>query len=242
MRQSLLTFALVVLPTLALADNDTAYTALRAFAKKFGDSSLNRVVSVGGRNGTSQPAVWKVTAQDPAARGGLVEAEVQHGKIISQRTPTARGGTATMNFNQLNLDSDGVFTIANQEMQKQGVQFDRLDYILRAPTPNQPPIWHVDLFDRGTRVATFELAADSGAILERQISRELVPKPGPAPTTDRDYVNGGDPHRAQSPDENRPDDWSRSGEHFRGVGDFFHRLGKRFERRGDQMKRFFDRD
>ena len=242
MSKFLLTLALAILPTLACAENDTAYTALRAFGKKFGDSSLNRVVSVTGRNGTPQSAVWKITAQDPAARGGLVEAEVQRGKIISQRTPTARGATAPMNFNQLNLDSDGVFTIANQEMQKQGVQFDRLDYLLRAPTPNQPPIWHVDLFDRATRVATFELAADSGAILERQISRDLVPKSGPAPSSDRDYVNGGEPHRGQTADGSRPDDWSGTGEPFRGVGDFFHRLGKRFERRGDQMKRFFEGD
>jgi hypothetical protein len=240
MNKTLLTLALAALPALAHADYDTAYTALRVFGKKFGDSALNRVVSVTGRNGTPQPAVWKVTAQDSTARGGLLEAEIQRGKVIAQRTPTARGPAAAMNFSQLNLDSDGAFTIANQEMQKQGVQFDRLDFHLRAPTASQPPIWHVDLFDRGTRVASFELAADSGAILERQISRELVPKPGPS--SDRDFLTGRPPQRGPVADQDRPDNWSRPGEPFRGVGDFFHRLGKRFERRGDQLKHFFDRD
>jgi hypothetical protein len=240
MNKSLITLVFAALSVLARADHDTAYTALRVFGKKFGDTALNRVVSVTGRNGTPQPAVWKVTAQDPAARAGLLEVEIQCGKVIAQRTPTARGAAAAMNFSQLNLDSDGVFTIANQEMQKQGVQFDRLDFHLRAPSASQPPIWHVDLFDRGTRVASFELAADSGAILERQISRELVPPPGS--NSDRDFLVGKTPRREPAEDQERPDEWSRPGEPFRGVGDFFHRLGKRFERRGDQLKRFFDRD
>src|SRR4029450_13790327 len=104
MRKLLLMFAMGLLPTLGFAESDTAYKALRTFGKQTGDKVLNRVVEVRGRNGIPQPDVWKVIASDPGARGGLVEAEVQRGKIISQRTPTARAtsATQTMEFNQVN--------------------------------------------------------------------------------------------------------------------------------------------
>ena len=129
MRKLLFAYALgIVLPTVVVADSDTAYKALRTFGKQAGgDKVLNRVIEVRGRNGTPQPDVWKVIASDPSARGGLVEAEVQRGKIISQRTPTGRaaGSSQTMDFNQLNLDSDGAFTVANQELQKRTISFDR---------------------------------------------------------------------------------------------------------------------
>src|SRR5215216_6543442 len=95
MRKFLFTLALGILPSVVVADSDTAYKALRVFGKQAGDKLLNRVVELRGRNGVPQPDVWKVIASDPGARGGLVEAEVQRGKIISQRTPTARATTAT---------------------------------------------------------------------------------------------------------------------------------------------------
>ena len=112
MKFALPAVALLAFAPFAVADSDTAYKALRVFGKKFGDPSLNRVIELRGRSGVPEPAVWKVVAADPAARGGVVEVEVQRGRIISERTPTNRvGGTGAMNFNQLNLDSDGAFTV-----------------------------------------------------------------------------------------------------------------------------------
>jgi hypothetical protein len=237
MRNLFFTLALGILPSIGFAESDTAYKALRTFGKQAGEKLLNRVVEVRGRNGVPQPEVWKVIAGDSGARGGLVEAEVQRGKIISQRTPTARATTATevMDFNQLNLDSDGAFTVANQELQKRGVPFDRADYLLRSPGGGKPPLWHLELYDRGTKVGTMVVAADSGIVVEQQIS------PGrgqPDYSGDRDYVDG--PHGRDH--DNREPGYSAAGEPFRGVGDFFHRLGRRFERRGDQLKRFFSGD
>jgi len=242
MRNLLLMFAMGLLPTLGFAESDTAYKALRTFGKQTGDKVLNRVVEVRGRNGIPQPDVWKVIASDPGARGGLVEAEVQRGKIISQRTPTARAtsATQTMDFNQLNLDSDGAFTVANQELQKRNIPFDRVDYLLRSPGNGKPPVWHLELYDRGSRIGTMEVAADSGIVLEQQVHSERG-----RPTdysSDRDYVDSGPgPNHGPIPDD-REAGYSRPGEPFRGVGDFFHRLGKRFEKRGDQLKRFFGSD
>jgi len=241
MRKLLFTLAVGILPSLVLAESDTAYKALRTFGKQSGDKLLNRVVEVRGRNGIPQPDVWKIIASDPSARGGLVEAEVQRGKIISQRTPTARATTATqaMDFNQLNLDSDGAFTVANQELQKKTVPFDRIDYLLRSPGNGKPPVWHLELYDRGTKIGTMEVGADSGIVLEQSIQAKRNPQPDYS--SDRDYVDGREPQNGRVVDD-RAAGWSRPGEPFRGVGDFFHRLGKRFERRGDQLKHFFGGD
>lgn len=238
MKFALPAVALLAFAPFAVADSDTAYKALRIFGKKFGDQSLNRVIELRGRSGAPQPAVWKVVAADPVARGGVVEVEVQRGKIISERTPANRvGGTAAMNFNQLNLDSDGVFTVANQEMEKQNIPFDHIDYTLHSPGGSTPPVWFVDLYD-GTsgRVATMEIAADTGAVLsERRLTAKM---PEPDYANDRDYVRGdnrNEPRREPGTERRN----SRPGEPFRDVGDFFHRLGRRMERRSDQLKNFF---
>jgi hypothetical protein len=241
MRTLALALILAAAPSFVFAaDSDTAYKALRVFGKKFGDSQLNRVVEVRGRSGTPQPQVWKVIGNDPSARGGLLEADIQRGTIVGQRTPTARGpvSSTVLDLNQLNLDSDGAFTVANQEMQKRNAPFDRMDYLLRTPGVGRSPVWHLELFDGSNgRIATFEIAADSGAVLEQNINN---PRTGPVArddfSGDRDYVsNGGNKGRQQGSDPQ----WSQSGEPFRGVGDFFHRMGKRMERRGSELKRFF---
>ena len=231
MNRPLLTILLSTLPTLALAESDSAYKALRVVGKQIGADVLNHVIEVRGRNGVPQPDVWKVTASTPGARGGLIETEVQRARIISRREPTAHPGAGQpMDFNQLNLDSDGAFTVANQEMQKRAVPFDRIDYLLRSPGPGTPPVWRLELFDRATKTATMEVSADTGAIIEEQTQHSTA--------SDRDYVTASPAHV----ESQRPSGYSRPGEPFRGVGDFFHRLGKRMERRGVEIKRFFSGD
>jgi hypothetical protein len=236
MRTLALALALAALPSVVLADTDTAYKALRIFGKKLGDQQLNRVVEVRGRTGTPQPQVWKIIAGDLSARGGIVEAEVQRGVIISQRTPTARpGGGAPLDLNQLNLDSDGAFTVANQEMQKRNAPFDRIDYVLRSTGPGRPPVWYLDLFDGPNgKIASFTIAADSGGLLEQNIGPVHNPTNNSI-DEDRAYVSNAN-HGSDQADDSR---WSKPGEKFRSVPDFFHRLGKRMERHGEQLKRFF---
>ncbi len=138
-----------------------------------------------------------------------------------------------MNFNQLNLDSEGAFTVANQEADKSNVPFDHIDYLLRAGSGGGVPVWQLDLFDgKNGHVGSVDIAADSGTVLRRNFD---VRHPG---EDDHAYL---DDHR--SPPTYHPDDsdagYSRPGEHFRSVPDFFHRLGKRFEKRGHQLENFF---
>lgn len=170
----------------------TAYTALRLVGKQAGEDALNRVVEVRGRYGAPEPEVWKVTLDEPSARGGLRELDVEHGKITGEKTPVARQVSGKINFNQLNLDSEGVFTVVNGEMEKAGIMFSRADYLLKSNSAKGDPVWHIDVFNgAGSRVGAFEVAADSGKILEQNLQPKPV-KSAPG-ASDHDYVQATPP-------------------------------------------------
>lgn len=239
-----ITFLVPVLLALTLTPSpaeETAYSALRVVGRTQGKETLNHVLELRGRAGSPQPAVWKITLDEPRARGGVREVEVQRGKIISERTPTsARITGGPMNFTQLNLDSDGVFTIANQEAQKAGVPFDHVDYVLRSGSGSGAPVWQLTLSDTKLGPAgSIDIAADTGAVLEKRLTRPAANQP----SDDRAYLNDNRPpptgNRNPQPPRNTPGGYSQSGEPFRGVDDFFHRVGKRFEKRGTQIENFF---
>lgn len=212
---------------------DTAYSALRVIGKRDGQETLNRVIELRGRGGTPQPAVWKVIIDEPRARGGVREIEVQRGKIIGERTPTSRGAGSPMNFNQLNLDSEGAFTIANQEAQKVGALFDHMDYLLKSGSNGGAPIWELELFDgRNGRAGLITVAADSGTVLHRQFDRSSH-----SGSDDRTYLEyGGTPRRPSDGDMETPDHEHRSSG---GLPAFLDRVGRHFEKRGHQIENFF---
>jgi hypothetical protein len=238
MKLHLLALCTLLAPFAATAA-DTAYTALRVVGKKDRDT-LNRVLEVRGRNGAPQPDVWKITVQESQARGGLREYDVQRGRIIAQRTPTSRSYGGVMNFGQLNLDSDGVFTIVNQETQEQGVAFSRLEYLLKSGTGGGAPVWQVDLFDGSRSTGRMVIGADSGAVLDREFRPTTQAEPD-ARYSQRSPDDGD--RRVYDVDADLPPvsngRYSERGEKFRSVEDFFHRLGQRFGRRSDQLKKFF---
>ena len=164
--------AFLALAQVTASAADTAYSALRIMAKERGDEALDRVVELRGRQGKPQPDVWRVTTKDPQARGGLREMEIQRGKVISQRTPVSRPVGTALNLNKLNLDSDGVFTIVNQETDKLGIVFDRIDFVLRSGTRGGAPVWTTELFNKDSgRIGLLEISADSGAILRNELDQ-----------------------------------------------------------------------
>jgi len=226
------------LPFVSLAQ-DTAYSALRVVGRSQGQDTLNRVLELRGRAGSPQPAVWKITLDEPRARGGVREIEVQRGKIISERAPTSsRTAGSPMNFTQLNLDSEGAFTVANQEAQKMATPFDHVDYVLRSGTGGGAPVWLLELTDSKLgRAGSIEIAADSGTILRKEIGLGRLRQPD----DDRAYLNDrvNPPPPRSSPPRSDESGYSAPGEPFRSPADFFHRLGKRFEKRTGQMENFF---
>jgi hypothetical protein len=155
------------------------------------------------------------------------EIEVRSGHIAGERTPVGHDFGAPMNFKDLNLDSDGAFTVANQEAEKRGVAFDRIDYTLSSGSGGGAPLWTIELFDgRNGRVATLRVAADNGAIVEQNFSGDRRFE------GDRAYVEGDD-HRTRPPEYRGEKD---PGEE---VTDFFKRIGRHFQKRGRQLNNFF---
>jgi hypothetical protein len=216
----------------------TAYTALRVYGKKEGEKALYRVVELRGTNGAPQPTAWKIVVDAPEARGGIREIDVKGGRIVGQRTPVSREVGQVMNFSQLNLDSDGAFTVVNQEAGKRRVPFDRLDYTLRGGTKGGVPVWEIGLFEKGAKVGAMRIAADSGEILEQDFS------PQPRYAADRAYVE--DDRTPPPPPRGEPsyrDDGSvrdrPRGATSPTIPAFVDRVGRHFQRRGKQIENFF---
>lgn len=220
---------------------ETAYNALRVVGKRDGQEVLNHVLELRARNGAPNPDVWKVVIEEPRARGGVRELEVQRGKIIGERTPTSNGPGRPMNFNQLNLDSEGAFTIANQEAEKSRVPFDRVDYTLKSGTNGGAPVWDLELLDsRNGRLGSITIAADSGTVLHRNFDRPRQ--------DDREYLDdrrNPDPRysdRGQDGYRDGDRQYDDRGEQRTGPGGlpgFLNRVGRHFQKRGHQIENFF---
>jgi len=213
---------------------DTAYSALRVIGKRDGQETLNRVVELRGRGGNPHPSVWKVIIDEPRARGGVREIEVQRGRIVGERTPNSGGSGSPMNFNQLNLDSEGAFTIANQEAQKVGVPFDRVDYFLKSGTNGGAPVWELELSDgRNGRMGLITIAADSGTVLRNQLDRS----PRGSDENDRAYLDDrrNAPRRLDDDEVDRDRDRGSSAT----LPAFINRVGRHFQKRGRQLENFF---
>ena len=214
---------------------DTAYTALRAVGKQNGEATLDRIVEVRARGGMPHPEVWKIIIDDPQARGGIREVDVQRGKIIGERTPTGRPLGKPMNFNQLNLDSEGAFTVANQEAAKSGVPFERIDYVLKSGTGSGAPVWELQLQSAaGGRVGSIQIAADSGTVLRRDGFDVARREPAP-PYSDRPYVE----ERRTEVETRVTREPRYARESGGGIEGFFERLGRRMERRSKKIENFF---
>ena len=223
--------ALLCATAMSLHAADTAYSALRVYGKKEGEQSLYRVVELRGKGGTPQPTSWKLTINDPRARGGVREIEVRGGRIVGERTPVGHDFGAQMNFNQLNLDSDGAFTVANQEAEKRGIPFDHIDYTLSSGSGGGAPLWTIELFEgRNDRVAMLKVAADSGAIVEQNFSSDRRFE------GDRAYVEN---DRRGPGRETRPPEYRGERDPGEEISDFFKRVGRHFQKRGKQLDNFF---
>lgn len=168
-------FALLLVPLVlpvAASGKDSAYQALRAIAAVRDQSVLNRVTEVKGLSGTPQPDKWTVVLDDPLARGGVREIEVANGHIVSERTPVKAysgvGEAVSMNFQKLNLDSEGAFTVADDVARKANIGFEAVDYVLRCDDTNSAPTWVLQLLDENRHsVGTVSIAADSGMVVSK---------------------------------------------------------------------------
>src|SRR5207249_7941646 len=80
MRKLLMALLISTGPALAQG-SETAYEALRVVGTQLNRDYVNHIISVTGLNGDPQPQVWKILIDDPSARGGVREIEVEHGNV-----------------------------------------------------------------------------------------------------------------------------------------------------------------
>ena len=156
---------------------DTAYTALNAVGKVRGDAYLDNLLNLEGLSGNTQPGSWRLVFEDVSSRAGYREIEVRGGEIVSQRAPLKNpfDSTDRVNLNQLQLDSDGAFTVAEREAVRQKVRFSSANYLLLSDPDTGAPIWRVQLLNNAGRVVlTSRISADSGRILGIGVSRRTA--------------------------------------------------------------------
>jgi hypothetical protein len=183
---------------------DTAYKALRTIGTQRGEKALNQVVAISGRSGRPQPVDWRISLNDPAARGGVRELEVVSGQISSERTPARPevAGVAPVDLTKLNVDSDGAFHTAEQEASRNQVGFDSVNYRLAADGDNGQPVWTLELFDYEQRpVGKVRVAANNSALLsatdwvQERSSGPVAPRSRPS---DEEALAGPPPSSGES--------------------------------------------
>lgn len=170
----------ILLPWVAFG-RDTAYQALRTVGSERSQALLQNVIEVKGRNGGPQPLVWTILLNDPLARGGVREIEVSNGHVTSERTPikaySGQGEGIALNFQKLNLDSQGAFALAETEARNARIGFFCVDYNLRCEDTGGAPIWVVQLLDdQQHSVGNVRIAADTGAIVSTTFTKVVNTK------------------------------------------------------------------
>ncbi len=189
----------------APAQSTTAYDALRIVGNTRSADHYNRLISIAGEDGASQPKRWQLLFFDPQARHGLREFEVRNGFIVSERTPrdaklSANPREHVMDLQKLNLNSDGAFTIADNEARNAGIAFDTLSYVLRSHEVTKFPVWVLDMRDvRRARAGSMLVNAETGAVMRppspgtqhTYINRPSDPRNQPPPTAQQSPAEGG---------------------------------------------------
>lgn len=148
----------------AVAQQSTAYDALKAVGSQLGRPFLNRVISVTGTDGDPQPVQWQILLADPGAAGGVREVQISNGRVISEQTPMDRSPGTTIKTGRLNLDSSGAFSVASYTAEQSHVNFALARYVL-SNSKHGEPTWIVTLLDeRRQPIGTIHIGANKGTV------------------------------------------------------------------------------
>ena len=78
-----------------------------------------------------------------------------------------------MNFSRLNLDSEGAFSIAEEQAKSVKLGFDSVNYLLRCEDSNSAPVWVIQLLDDKRRtLGSISIAADTGAVIAKDFGND----------------------------------------------------------------------
>ena len=252
MRKALFAFAILLASQAARAA--TAYEALQTLGKQKGETVLDNVTEVRGEKGAPEPRTWKIVVKNAGSRAGGKEYSVQGKQITSERAASPSG--ATLNMNQLSLDSDGAHTVAERQAKKASFAYDHASYTLRAGTKSGSPVWEVRLTDEQSGSAgTVNIAATTGNVLSsegltnrRKAVATAPTAPGPesepytvpAPRYQPTPVPRYEPEPQERPARNRSGALNPGVQRASDEADqFFDRVGNHMNRRGHQIGDFF---
>jgi hypothetical protein len=249
--------ALFLLAVSVRAEENTAYTALRLIGNLRGEETLKQVLAVSGESGNPQPSRWTILLDDPAARGGVRELQIVSNQIASERTPVGSelAGGKTIDLNQLNLDSDGAYQVAEEEAKKNGASFGQANYWLSVDSETGKPLWVVHLLDSQKQdVGIVKVAADNGTLVSstnwaNSGSGGLVSQ-GSSPNSDQEVLNQ-TPESSEQPSihKQRPPATDSEGGYVRGdysnenesVSDRAHRYGQSVYHYGKSVENTVER-
>lgn len=259
MRKALLAIALLASSHAARAA--TAYEALQTLGKLKGEAVLDNVTEVRGEKGAPEPRTWKITGKNSAGGAGGKEYSVQGRQIASERAASPAG--SALNMNQLSLDSDGAYTVAERQAKKAGFAYDHASYTLRSGTKSGSPVWEVRLSDENSgSIGRVNISATTGNVLSSEglVNRPkpvAAAKPAPAPEP-APYVAPAPRYQPTPPPRYQPapatrepepqyrEERAASGGATPGIqrasdqaNQFFDRVGNHMTRRGHQFGDFF---
>jgi hypothetical protein len=163
------TRAAVLLTLLSLATSgfaETAYSALRIVSARRGEEIFQRVIEMRG-DGKPEPTTWKIVLADPRARAGVREIEVRKGHITSDSAPKKpRSANTPMDLSLLNLDSEGVLAVVDQQQTEATADPQQISYTLSNGKESGTPVWVVKFSPPSKATPTsLEIAADTGEII-----------------------------------------------------------------------------
>ena len=133
---------------------------------------LDRVVQVVGIRGQHQPKEWRIVVRDEAQPEVFHLYMIQGQRVVRREAVRKdyRGEVPeeAIRYQDLRIDSNRVFMIADREAKAAKIGFDSVNYELRCPEFSQQPVWFVDLRDsRGGTVGRIFLSAKTGLVLNR---------------------------------------------------------------------------
>jgi hypothetical protein len=167
--QSLCLLGAGLVASATVAQAETAYAALETIGHKYGEESLERIVTVQGNS-----TAWTVSLLDPNSPTQLSEIRVRKGRVVSKSAEASAGRTLTpIDLDQLNLDSDGALKLATRHLQR-AIPASRVDYTLSTDGTARAPVWVLKLRDSAAKEPTFvQISARDGTIVP------TTPSPAP---------------------------------------------------------------
>jgi len=158
----------------------SAYHALERYGALRGEGAMHELIQVRSEGYGTQPGEWIFTR----LRGStILPAEIlsTSGGLRSGSTALALEGVPNhpraINFDILNLDSDGALRIARRKAKEQFFRIDRVDYLLRTDPLANVPAWNLILYDENkAKLGRLVINATTGSILRplRILDYEVV--------------------------------------------------------------------